>query len=433
MRLALPGLLLALLVVGCSHPMSSVMSSPQSGHRHTVPAIEHIVIVEMENRSFDEMFGTYPGANGIPMDGNGLPTVACNPDPASGQCILPYHDTSTINHGGPHNDAAERTDLDGGAMDGFIKTAENPQGKFHDYFPDEVMGYHTCAELPTYCSLAAQGVLFDNFFAATSSWSTMAHLFLVSGWSATCSGQDQPMSCVPNNDVNIKQLPHPDLAWTDITYLLHAQGVSWGYYVFGSGHPFIQPDGDGEAPGPDAAFNKPGLWNPLPLFDDVTNDGQIGDIQPGKNFDAACALGTLPAVSFVIPSFNTSDHPTADLVAGQLFVQTMVSELEKSPDWASTVVFIQWDEWGGFYDHVPPPVVDGLGYGFRNPMIMLSPFAAPGTIDHQLLSSDAELKLIEDTFLGGQRLDPATDGRPDSRPVVREIYPGLGDLRNDLQ
>ena len=105
----------------------------------------------------------------------------------------------------------------------------------------------------------------------------------------------------------------------------------------------------------------------------------------------------------------------------------------QGPDWNSTAIFLAWDDWGGFYDHVTPPTVDGQGYGLRVPGAGDQPLrAAKGYIDHQTLSFDAYLKFIEDDFLGGQRLDPATDGRPDPRPTVRENVSILGDLRNDF-
>ena len=92
----------------------------------------------------------------------------------------------------------------------------------------------------------------------------------------------------------------------------------------------------------------------------------------------------------------------------------------RSPNWNSTAIFLAWDDWGGFYDHVVPPNVDQNGYGLRVPALVISPYAKRGYIDHQTLSFDAYLKFIEDDFLGGQRLDPTTDGRPDPRPYVRE-------------
>jgi len=104
----------------------------------------------------------------------------------------------------------------------------------------------------------------------------------------------------------------------------------------------------------------------------------------------------------------------------------------KSPDWKSSAIFLSWDDWGGFYDHVAPPRVDALGYGVRVPGLVISPYAKKGYIDHQILSHDAYLKFIEDDFCGGQRINPKTDGRPDSRPDVRENEPLLGNLVNDF-
>jgi len=104
----------------------------------------------------------------------------------------------------------------------------------------------------------------------------------------------------------------------------------------------------------------------------------------------------------------------------------------RSPDWNTTAIFLTWDDWGGFYDHVVPPTVDANGYGLRVPAIVVSPYALQGAIDHQTLSFDAYLKFIEDVFLGGQRLDPATDGRPDPRTSVREDAAVLGDLMQDF-
>ena len=104
----------------------------------------------------------------------------------------------------------------------------------------------------------------------------------------------------------------------------------------------------------------------------------------------------------------------------------------RSPDWRSTAIFLAWDDWGGFYDHVKPPRVDGAGYGLRVPGLVISPYARRGYIDHQTLSFDAYLKFIEDDFLGGRRIDPRTDGRPDPRPDVRENARILGNLASDF-
>ena len=132
------------------------------------------------------------------------------------------------------------------------------------------------------------------------------------------------------------------------------------------------------------------------------------------------------------PERHRREHPPALVSAGQTYVTGLINALMQSPDWDSTAIFLAWDDWGGFYDHVVPPVVDRAGFGLRVPGIVISPYAKRGYIDHQILSFDAYTKFIEDDFINNARLDPATDGRPDPRPDVRENYPVLGDLRSDF-
>ena len=127
-----------------------------------------------------------------------------------------------------------------------------------------------------------------------------------------------------------------------------------------------------------------------------------------------------------------SEHPPALVSVGQSYVTGLVNAIMRSPDWKSTAIFISWDDWGGFYDHVKPPRVDVNGYGLRVPALLISPYARRGFIDHHTLSFDAYVKFIENDFLGGQRLDPATDGRPDPRPDVREDAPQLQGLARDF-
>jgi phospholipase C len=170
----------------------------------------------------------------------------------------------------------------------------------------------------------------------------------------------------------------------------------------------------------------------LPRFDDVQQDGQLGNVQPLKNFYGAVHQGTLPAVAWITPSQGESEHPPALVSTGQTYVTSLINAIMRSPDWKSTAIFLSWDDWGGFYDHVKPPRVDGEGYGIRVPGLVISAYARRDYIDHQVLSSDAYLKFIEDDFLGRQRLNPRTDGRPDSRPDVRENVKILGNLAHDF-
>jgi phospholipase C len=214
--------------------------------------------------------------------------------------------------------------------------------------------------------------------------------------------------------------------------LLHRDKVSWAYYVRQGTEPDCQ---DGEAvtcPKVKQAAKTPGIWNPLPYFTTVQQDGQLGNIRDASSFFTAAHDGTLPAVSWVIPNGNQSEHPPARVSDGQAWVTNVVNAVMRGPDWSSTAIFLAWDDWGGFYDHVVPPVVDSLGYGLRVPGIVISPYAKRGYIDHQTVSFDAYLKFIEDDFLAGQRLDPKTDGRPDPRPNVREDAKVLGNLTKDF-
>jgi phospholipase C len=140
----------------------------------------------------------------------------------------------------------------------------------------------------------------------------------------------------------------------------------------------------------------------------------------------------MPAVSWIDPSNPVSEHPPNLVTNGQSYVTGLVNTIASSQYWNSTAIFVYWDDWGGFYDSVPPPSVDFNGYGLRVPDLVISPYAKPGFIDHNTLSPDAIVRFIEDDFLAGQRLDPATDGRPDQRISVRETAPALHDLAADF-
>jgi phospholipase C len=223
----------------------------------------------------------------------------------------------------------------------------------------------------------------------------------------------------------------PDYAWTDLTYLMHKRHVSWRYYVFTGTQPDCSEDAMICGSVPQRA-RTPGIWNPLPWFDTVRQDRQLGDVTTMRHFFRDARRGTLPAVAWLTPSDPVSDHPPSKLTNGQAYVTSVINAVMRSPGWRSSAIFLAWDDWGGFYDHVVPPAVDQNGYGLRVPALVISPYARKGFVDHQVLSFDAYVKFIEDDFLGGQRLDPATDGRPDPRPDVRENEAVLGDLALDF-
>jgi phospholipase C len=437
---------LAVIVVATAVAVSEtdVDARPNAG----IHTIKHVVVIMQENRSFDSFFGTFPGADGIPMK-HGVPT-ACVPDPTHHTCIRPYHDSLNRNAGGPHDHRDAEEDVDGGKMDGFIIRArrgrhlecvadvDTPGCSLAPRTPD-VMGYHDARELPNYWSWARSYVLQDHLFQSDTSWSLPAHLYMVSGWSAKCSKRGDPMSCksavqAPGSPPGEPQNPTgavPDYAWTDLTYLLHKHHVSWQYFVFPGAQPDCE-DGDMFCKAVPQNAKTPGIWNPLPWFDTVRQDHQLANVAPVTTFFAEARKGTLPAVSWVTPAQKVSDHPPALITAGQTYVTSLVDALMKSPDWSSTAIFLAWDDWGGFYDHVVPPTVDAQGYGLRVPGLLISAWARRGYVDRQTLSFDAYLKFIEDDFLAGRRLDPKTDGRSDPRAVVRENAKVLGNLVSEF-
>jgi phospholipase C len=249
--------------------------------------IRHVVVIMQENRSFDSYFGTFPGADGIPMS-NGRPTV-CIPDPVLGHCVRPFHDGRERDLGGPHQVSAALADVDRGRMDGFIREqlkgiyrdcAGNPLDPNCTAFQDQrgrpnVMGYHDARDIPNYWRYAKDFVLQDHMFEPVFSWSLPAHLWMVSGWSAECSGVSDPMGCRT-------ELSHPGVRlpggrvvrrypWTDLTYLLDRAGVSWGYYLVKGAEPDCENDGM-LCPRVPQHERTPSIWNPLPAFNTVRED-----------------------------------------------------------------------------------------------------------------------------------------------------------------
>lgn len=420
-------------------------ATPVAGLAQAREHLKHLIFIVQENRSFDHYFGTFPGAEGFPMQ-DGRPAV-CVPDPILGRCVRPYHTNRMLQEGGPHAQRHSRTDVNGGRMDGFIRAAVDGPIHCADHRDDpscraylgpqgqpDVMSYMTAREIPNYWTYARRFVLQDHMFAPADSWTLPAHLFLVSAWAARCEDPRDPMSC--SSDLELQEEAEvqkrgedvPIWAWTDITYLLDEQDVSWAYYV-----------GDdtciyGRCP-PDATARRTVTnQNPLPWFTTVRQGHGVRNVTGHSEYYAAAADGTLPSVSWVMPYNGVGEHPGAGepVWKGQRHVTRIINAAMRGPDWEETAIFLTWDDWGGFYDHVRPPRVDLNGFGIRVPGIMISPWAEAGTIDSQVLSFDAYLKLIEDLFLGGDRLDPDTMSRPDSRPTVREDLTRLGNLLREF-
>jgi phospholipase C len=442
----------------------------------TATPIQHVVMIIQENRSFDSYFGTYPGANGIP---NGT-CVPIDPTDTTKGCVVPFHDQHDINSGGSHNAAAAQADIDDGIttakMDGFVAEQQSTSGlcsikikpgatmaqgseaamapgseivsgqehlagshaapgsDCKGYTPGvlrhDAMGYHTAAELPNYWGYAQHFVLQDEMFESVRSFSGPAHLYITSEWSAICKNAAVPSTCLSTlapYAISAKQpVPYP---WVNLFQLMDTKGVSWKYYL-GTGTEPDCADGEMTCEPQVQAGGLLSIWNPTPGFAWVANQGAayLAAHNPDVNqFLVDIQNGTLPQVSWLVPSDNYSEHPIASVTTGMEYVTSLVNAVMQSPYWQNTAIFVVWDDWGGFYDHVVPPNVDKnntvtpiQGYGLRVPGLMISAYAKPGYIDHSVLSFDAYATLIEDLFMSSARLDPTAMGQPDGRPDVRD-------------
>jgi phospholipase C len=408
--------------------------------------IQHVIVIMQENRSFDHYFGTFPGADGIPT-GTCIPL---DPTQAAGPCVAPFHSLLDVNAGGPHSAGDAQKDLNDGVtqadLNGFIlsqhqaATSSKNRCKLHPDNPEcagnklgeiqhDAVSYHTDQEIPNYWAYAKNFVLQDHLFEGVRSWSLPSHLELASLWTATCTKQTQASTCVTSPSPT-KPSRHTTYPWVSLFQLLDSQNVAWKYYLSQGTEPDCE-DGAMNCADTAQSNNVPSIWNPVPFFGYVKAQPQTylpAHVQDVSNFFVDLAHGQLPAVSWVVPNNTVSEHPPAGITTGMEYVTGLVNAVMASPYWRSTVIYIAWDDWGGFYDHVVPPNVDDAstsrtpieGYGLRVPGIMISAWARPHTIDHAIYSFDAYATLIENLFLGGTRLSPSALGNPDNRPDLRD-------------
>ena len=317
---------------------------------------------------------------------DGVPAV-CMPNPPYNQCIRPFHASADVNGGGPHGASNAVKDIDSSQMDGFIGQAEGAQRKCVNPnnpscaagTPTDVMGYHDGREIPITGPTRTISC-YKTKCQPNASWSLPAHLFMVSEWSAQCALLNDPASCANSlqNPRGSDSRPAPgSYAWTDLTYLLHRAGVKWKCSVAEG----AQPDCDDNAmtcPEKPQTVGTPSIWNPLPIFTTVQRDGQLGNVQTIDHFFDDLRDDSLPSVSWIVPNEVSSEHPPARVSTGQAYVTSLINAVMESPAWRSTAIFLTWDDWGGFYDHVAPPVVDANGYGLRVPGLVISPYARHG-------------------------------------------------------
>jgi phospholipase C len=387
----------ALLLAGCSNaanssPLPQRGASARSGVRpHSSDPIQHVVIMIQENRSFDDFFATYPGADG-----------ATSGKLHNGKIVQLKEQTLAgldINH----TYATYLTDYDNGQMDGFDLSKIGPvkAGKY----PYQ---YVNPSQIAPYWTLASQYVLADHLFQTQGSGSFTAHQDLIAGGTAIDAtdslidspssskfwGCDAPSGTLTSLITTSGQYlylggPRPCVTYPTGTLrdLLDAAGVSWKYYV-----PLHKGGGIAGA-----------LWNAFDVIPAVRYGPEwVNNVtMPETRIFDDITYGRLPALSWVVPSQQDSDHPhrLKGVYTGPEWVASVVNAIGQSPYWNSTAIVILWDDWGGFYDHVPPAFLDDAGgLGFRVPMIVVSPYVAAGSIDHTQYEFGSVLKFVEETF-----------------------------------
>ena len=354
-RVPMVALVAALLLAAAGPSWAAPAGAPQPR-----TPIRHFIMLMQENHSFDNYFGTYPGADGIP------PGVCMPVRPGQRKlgCVKPHH-----LGGGPVPDHAHdtRTALRQyhlGKLDGFVwaLNVRHQNGSV-------AMGYYDRRELPFHWSVADQYVLFDRFFSAAVEGGAADHMYWVAG--------------------------RPGGPGPTIFDRLQARGVSWKFYV-ADYDPHLNvttPPGERDA-----------RW--VRMLDDVpllklrrfAQDPQLkAHIVDLSQYYRDLQDGTLPAVSYLV-DYGFSEHPAGSLDKGQRFVRSLVNSLMASSAWKDSAFLYTYDDWGGWYDHVLPPRLDAHGDSFRVPALLVSAYAPVHRIDHTRLDHAAGLRFIEQNW-----------------------------------
>jgi phospholipase C len=358
--------LFLVLVVALLLPNARAQADmPAQGTKPNTP-IEHFIVLMQENHTFDNYFGTYPGADGIPEG------VCMRVDPfdaANTECIEPFHIGDRASEDLDHSLPTFNMQFNEGKMDGFVYALykRNQNGAM-------AMAYYDDRELPYYWNLADEYVLFDKFFTSDHGGSFANHIYWVTGERG-------------GNGVSQKGFPN----LVTIFDRLQEKGISWKFYVQNY-DPYINYRTAHLIVGNRASQV---IWVPLlniPRFlDDPELSSHIVDM---NEYYTDLENGTLPAVAYIVPA-GASEHPPGSVRSGQKFVKGLIQALMRSNVWDTSAFLLVYDDWGGWYDHVTPPQVDEHGYGLRVPAIMVSPYSKRGHIDSTVLDFTSILKFIE--------------------------------------
>ncbi len=338
----LAGMSLALDACDWNTPSPTSTSTP-------LASIQHVIVACQENRSFDAYFGYYPRAGTF-----GVPANYSQPD-GHASTVKPYHFSSLTSADIDHSWSSIHREWNHGAMDGFF-TTDGPSA----------LGYYDGSDLPYYYALGDSFTLCGNYFCSLLGPTVPNRLALMAG---TAGGNT-------SNGSGVGSLDYPT-----IVDLLDASHVSWKCYNLGRG-----------------TGSTPALmhYNALNYFKKWHRDPRLQFKE--KDYEEDLLTGTLPQVSFLITDGQISEHPPDNIQKGQQKMAQMIKALMASSAWKNLVLFLTYDEGGGFFDHVAPPQVDAYGLGFRVPMLIISPYARRGYVSGQLYEHSSILKFIERRF-----------------------------------
>ncbi len=358
--------ILLAVVIGAGQ-FGFVQAEPIDQSNPTKTPIKHLVVLLQENHTFDNYFGTYPGADGYAPN----TSMPINPKDPSAGSVKPWHIGNSTITDLSHSAATFKGQYDNGKMDAFVSylNSINQNGQLS-------MGYYDGSDIPYYWNLAQNYVLFDHFFSSAADGSGANHMFWVAGQSPQVSHSqslNQVLANVPT-----------------IFDRLQAAGVSWKFYVENydaSINYRNQADVGSKA--------SQVIWVPLLNFDRFIDDPALSShIVDLSQYYTDLRQGTLPAVAYIVPS-GQSEHPPEKPITGERTVKNLIQELMRSSSWDTSAFMLLYDDWGGWYDHVNPPQVDALGYGLRVPGILVSPYARQDFVDHTVLDFTSVLKFIE--------------------------------------
>ncbi|HEU5340523.1 alkaline phosphatase family protein [Edaphobacter sp.] len=356
----------ATLLAGCGSGGIPPVKAPLLPIQQAVPPspITHVVIIMQENRSFDNLFNGFPGADTTLTGVHNGQKIALQPLALGSSLDL------------EHSHRAWWRDWNYGKLDGFKTDA-------YAYVPE--------ADVEAYWRLAYEYTLGDRMFQSNTGPSFVAHQYMIAGQSGKTSenpsggiwgcdaADDSRVALVGPNGTDLPGV-YPCFDYPTMADLLDAHDISWRYYAPGSTNGFF-------------IISAYQAIRHIRFGSDWV--GKV--ISPETEVLKDIHHGKLAQVTWIVPSWKHSDHPGSG-DEGPDWVASIVNAIGESPFWDSTAIFISWDDWGGWYDHVNPPRLDEMGLGFRVPVLVVSPYARHGYISHQTHEASGFLTYIEHNF-----------------------------------